>query len=162
MSGELILEKASQWKGTALALLLSCLLAGGAAVVCLRYLPLEGMKMTICAAVLVYVLFRVLYPVFARLFIREERDQAGTWRVTPDTLYLNDLAIPRSNIKMVYCWPNRNALGHSSAGWTVNIETTGKNQLLRSLTSGEEADRSVRQLRALVVALGYGAQWRES
>ena len=43
----------------------------------------------------------------------------------------------------------------------MNIETTGKNQLLRSLTEGEEVDHSVRQLRALVVALGYGAQWQE-
>lgn len=162
MSGELILENSSQWKRAVPAVLLSCLLAGGATAACLYCLPLEGMSLTICAAVLVYVLFRVLYPVFSRLLAREESEQPGTWRVTPDTLYLNDLPISRSAIKMVHCWPNRDALGHARAGWTVNIETTGKNHVLRSLTEGEALERSVRQLRAMVVALGYGAQWRES
>ena len=162
MSGELLLENTGQWKQTVPALLLTCLLAGGVTFLCLRYLPLEGIGLTITAALLVYVLFRALYPALAGLFAPKGTEGAGTWRVTPDTLYLNDVAIPRSTIKMVHCWPNRDALGHDCAGWTINIETTGKNQLLRSLTSGEEAERSVRQLRALVVALGYGAQWRES
>ena len=161
MSGELILENNGRWKQTVPAVLVTCLLAGGLLALCLRRLSLKGMGLAITAALLAYVLFRVLYPVFAQLFAKGERGQAGTWRVTPDTLYLNDLAIPRDTIKMVHCWPNRDALGHPGAGWTVNIETTGKNQLLRSLTEGEEVDHAVRQLRALVVALGYGAQWQE-
>ena len=62
----------------------------------------------------------------------------------------------------MYCWPNRDALGHTGAGWTINIETTGKNQVLRSLTEGEDLERSVGQLRALVEALGYGSRWEEA
>ena len=62
---------------------------------------------------------------------------------------------------MVHCWPNRDALGHQGAGWTVNIETTGKTELLRSRTGEKEAKQSARQLRALVVALGYGSAWAE-
>ena len=126
---------------------------------CLRRLSLTGMGLAITAALTAYVLFRVLYPIFDQAFSKGERGEGGTWRVTPDTLYLNDAAIPRNTIKMVHCWPNRDALGHAGTGWTVNIETTGKNQLLRSV---EGDARSVRQLYALVDALGYRSQWRET
>ena len=88
--------------------------------------------------------------------------KTSSWRVTPDTLYLGETAIPRSSIRQVYCWPNRDALGHKGTGWTINIETTGKNQVLRSLTEGEDLERSVQQLRAMVVALGYGDRWEEA
>ena len=107
MSGELILENNGRWKQTVPAVLVTCLLAGGLLALCLRRLSLKGMGLAITAALLAYVLFRVLYPVFAQLFAKGERGQAGTWRVTPDTLYLNDLAIPRDTIKMVHCWPSR-------------------------------------------------------
>ena len=68
-------------------------------------------------------------------------------------------APPLRSIKNVYCWPNRDALGVTNPGWTVNIKTTGKNLLLRSLREGEEAERSALRLRALVVALGYEDNW---
>ena len=162
MSGELILDDKSQWKRTVPAVLLSCLLAGGAAVVCLRHLPLEGSGLAICAAALAYALFRLLYPVCEKLFPAGKTGESGTWTVTPEMLLLNGTAIPRSTIKMVHCWPNRDALGHAKGGWTINIETTGKNHVLRSRTEGEDMERSACQLRAMVEALGYGSQWKES
>ena len=162
MSGELLLENNGRWKRIVPAVLVTCLLTGGVMALCLRRLSLTGMGLAITAALTAYVLFRVLYPIFDQAFSKGERGEGGTWRVTPDTLYLNDAAIPRNTIKMVHCWPNRDALGHAGTGWTVNIETTGKNHLLRSLTGGEDADRSIRQLRALVVALGYGVRWQEN
>lgn len=160
MSGELLLVNGG-WGRTALALAGSGAASLGLTILLLSRVPLEGLALLIAAAVLVYVLFRLFYPVILNLLPRQ-KDRSGTWTVTPDTLYLNETAIPRDTIKMVHCWPNRDALGNAGAGWAVNIETSGKNHLLRSLSAGEEAERSVRQLRALVIALGYGAQWREN
>ena len=161
MSGELLLKNHS-WRQVLPGLLLAAAAAAGVTFWALQYLPLEGLAQAAVAALIAYVLFRVLYPVCTGLFSKGQTASAGTWRVTEDTLYLNDTAIPRSSIRQVHCWPNRDALGHAGAGWTVNIETTGKNHLLRTLTEGADADRSVRQLRAMVVALGYGSQWTDA
>lgn len=161
MSGELLLKNHS-WRQVLPGLLLAAAAAAGVTFWALQYLPLEGLAQAAVAALIAYVLFRVLYPVCTGLFSKGQTASAGTWRVTEDTLYLNDTAIPRSSIRQVHCWPNRDALGHAGAGWTVNIETTGKNHLLRTLTEGADADRSIRQLRAMVVALGYGSQWADA
>ena len=162
MSGELLIKN-HIGRQTVPAVLLAC---AGAIVLTLllaRFLPLENsFARGAVLALLAYVLFRVLYPVCTDLFSKGKTHSGGTWRVTEDTLYLNDLAIPRSTIKMVHCWPNRDALGHEIRGWTINIETTGKNHLLRSLTQGENAERSASQLRALITALGYGSRWPET
>ena len=61
-------------------------------------------------------------------------------------------------IKTVHCWTNRSALGTADGGLTINIETPGKNRVLRSLRSGQEAETSDRLLRELVEAMGYGAR----
>lgn len=127
----------------------------------LRRVELTGLARGIVAALGAYVLFRLFYPMLRGLF-PGGGERTLLWHVTPDTLVLGREEIPRGAIKAVHCWPNRDALGHAGAGWTVNIETTGKNHLLRSLTEGEGLDQSVRQLRALVVALGYGGQWAGS
>ena len=161
MSGELLLKN-HRWRQVLPGLLLAAAAAAGVTFWALQYLPLEGLAQAAVAALIAYVLFRVLYPVCTGLFSKGQTASAGTWRVTEDTLYLNDTAIPRSSIRQVHCWPNRDALGHAGAGWTVNIETTGKNHLLRTLTEGADADRSIRQLRAMVVALGYGSQWTDA
>ena len=161
MSGELLLKNHS-WRQVLPGLLLAAAAAAGVTFWALQYLPLEGLAQAAVAALIAYVLFRVLYPVCTGLFSKGQTASAGTWRVTEDTLYLNDTAIPRSSIRQVHCWPNRDALGHAGAGWTVNIETTGKNHLLRTLTEGADADHSIRQLRAMVVALGYGSQWTDA
>ena len=160
MSGELLL-KTHSWRQVLPGVLLCAAVAAVGTFLCLQFLSLTGFARGAVAAFIAYVLFRVLYPVCTGLFSRGKAASAGTWRVTPDTLYLNDTAIPRASIRQVHCWPNRDALGHAGAGWTVNIETTGKNHLLRTLTEGEDVDRSVRQLRAMVVALGYGGRWAD-
>lgn len=160
MSGELLLESR---KGALPALALSCLLTLGIALVCLRFLhlPESGVLRGAAGAFLAYVLFRVLYPAMNEL-LSGGPDARGTWRVTEDTLYLNEEAIPRSSIRQVYCWPNRNALGQTQAGWTVNIELDRGHRVLRSRSKGGEAEYARRQLRAMVVALGCGSRWAQS
>ena len=59
------------------------------------------------------------------------------------------------NIRAVY-------EGIRGGGWVVNIETTGKNRVFRSLAEGEDADRSARSLEELVCALGYQHQWERA
>lgn len=158
MSGELLLEKKTR---SLPALVLSLLVTAGTALALLRYAPLEkGAALAAGSALLAYVLFRILYPAMCALFPARP-DPAGVWTVTPETLDLNGTVIPRSAIRQVYCWPNRNALGQKGTGWTVNLETNRGHYILRSLTQGEDAARSAAQLRAMVIALGYGANWRE-
>lgn len=158
MSGELTLEK-TNWMGTLFAVLVSVLIAGGLTVLIMSRLHVTGIGQAVTAGLGAYVIFRLLYPVTAGMFPGGRAET--TWTVTADKLVLGQREIPRSTIKMVHCWPNRDALGHQGAGWTVNIETTGKNELLRSRTGEKEAKQSARQLRALVVALGYGSAWAE-
>ena len=161
MSGELLIKTRS-WRQVLPGLILAAAAAAGLTFLAMQRISLTGLAQGAVAALIAYVIFRVLYPMCTQLFSRGTEAQAGTWRVTPDTLYLGETAIPRSSIRQVYCWPNRDALGHKGTGWTINIETTGKNQVLRSLTEGEDLERSVRQLRAMVVALGYGDRWEEA
>lgn len=158
MSGELTLEK-TNWMGTLFAVLVSVLIAGGLTVLIMSRLHVTGIGQAVTAGLGAYVIFRLLYPMTAGMFPGGRAET--TWTVTADKLVLGQREIPRSTIKMVHCWPNRDALGHQGAGWTVNIETTGKNELLRSRTGEKEAKQSARQLRALVVALGYGSAWAE-
>lgn len=159
MSGELLI-KTKNWRQILPALLLSCALTLAAALACLRYLPIQaGAAWSAGAALLGYVLFRALYPAICGMF--PQRGAAGTWTVTEEDLDLNGTRIPRSTIRQIYCWPNRNALGQTGTGWIVNIETDRGHHVLRSLTAGEDAERSVRQLRAMVTALGYESSWRE-
>jgi hypothetical protein len=117
---------------------------------------------SIVAAVVAYVLWRMLYPAIARLLPQREAVQTVAWTLTEDTLTIGGDVIPRSAIRQVHCWPNRDALGSALAGWTVNIETSGKNRVLRSVTEGDRANASARQLRELVEALGYGRRWDEA
>ena len=158
MSGELTLEK-TNWMGTLLAVLLACAVTVVLMLLFLPHLGLTGFARGAVAALGAFVIFRLLYPMTAGMFPggREET----TWMVTADKLVLGQTEIPLDTIKTVHCWPNRDALGQKGRGWTVNIETTGKNTLLRSCTKEQEAKQSARQLRALVTALGYGSAWAE-
>ena len=81
--------------------------------------------------------------------------------LTEEQLTIGSDAIPLDTVKMVHCWTNRSALGTADGRLTVNIETSGKNRVLRSLRAGEEAAESERRLRELVTALGYGARLPE-
>ena len=159
MSGELILDQGS-WGRTLFALAGSIVLSLAVTFLTVSRLSMKGLSLAVVAALMAYVLFRLLYPMFIGMF-PNQKERTLVWIVTPETLTLDETVILRSTIKMVHCWPNRDALGHAGKGWTVNIETTGKNQLLRSLPEGEAAVRSAAQLRALVIALGYGSQWTE-
>lgn len=158
MSGELTLEK-TNWMGTLLAVLLACAVTVVLMLLFLPRLGLTGFSRGAVAALGAYVIFRLLYPMTASLFPGNKEET--TWTVTADKLVLGQREIPLDTIKMVHCWPNRDALGQQGSGWTVNIETTGKNQLLRSCTKEQDAKESARQLRALVIALGYGSAWAE-
>lgn len=113
------------------------------------------------AALGAYVLFRLFYPMLRGLF-PGGGERTLLWHVTPDTLVWGRRKSHAAPSKRFTAGPTGTPLGTPGAGWTVNIETTGKNHLLRSLTEGEGLDQSVRQLRALVVALGYGGQWAGS
>lgn len=158
MSGELIV-KGGGGKKTALSLILT------AALVILVMMPMArvlqtnlqtGMLTQIGIAILVPILIWLLYPQMAKLLPggKDGGKQTLRWSIQNQTLTLGDTEIPLSEIKMVYCWKKND-------GWTVNIETTGKNVLLRSLDEGAEAERSAQRLYDLVEALGYRAQWKE-
>lgn len=143
------------------AILLSVLVTMLLSLSVIRVLPLSsGIAHGVVSALIAYVLFRILYP----LFVRAGGSQVQTvkWHIQDEVLSLGKATIPLSNIRQVYCWPNRDALGHTQSGVVVNIELTGRNQVLRSLTDGSNADESVRRLHVLVDALGYGQRWQIS
>ncbi|MBR1690699.1 MAG: hypothetical protein IJ713_08000 [Oscillibacter sp.] len=162
MSGELTLERKSVWS-VALALLASAAVTAAVMLLYLQHPLLPGGNLwpLFAMAALTFVIFRIMYPAAEELLFHGRAAATVAWTVTAETLAIGGRTIRRADIKNVYCWPNRDALGNSQAGWTVNIETAGKNELLRSLTRGAEIDDSVRRLRELVAALGYGSQWPE-
>ena len=105
MSGELLL-KASSARRTALSVAGAVLAAGFAAFLFLRLSPLEeGLARAVLAAVLAYVIFRVVYPVIAGALGRGQASRTMVWRLSGETLYLDELAIPRASIKMVPAGP---------------------------------------------------------
>ena len=161
MTGKLILEAEGTWKRTALVWLLSFAVAVVILVPLASLLPLEGMARGAVLAIAAYVLVRCAYRLFSTLLPRQEVMRQMTWTVTEDALILDGKTIPRSAIRNVHCWPNRDSMGFSTSGWTVNIETDGKNELLRTLTEGSPAETSAALLRELVAALGYGRNWPE-
>ena len=163
-TGKLILEQ-RDWKRPTLVWGASFLLTVAVLIPLAKALPWEGLARGAVLAIAAYVLMRCAYRVFSAVLFRGEADTAGsrtvTWTVTEDTLTLDGTTIPRSAIRNVHCWPNRDSLGFSTPGWTVNIETDGKNQVLRTLTEGSPAETSAALLRELVAALGYGRNWPE-
>ncbi len=155
MSGELTIKRSGGWRKAAA-------LGITAAVIILVMLPMARMLSTrlqtglmtqIGIAILVPVLIWLLYPQMMKLLPGDKSaSETMRWTIQSGVLTLGDAVVPQKSIKMVYCW-------EKDGNWTVNIETTGKNQLLRSV---EGDARSVRQLYALVDALGYRSQWRET
>ena len=158
MSGELILEK-SGWPRLAATVAAVCALDAALMVFLLPHLHLTGMAQAVVCALTAYLLFRLLYPAISALLPGGQ--QSVSWSVTATELRLGGQTVDRDTIKMVHCWPGRDALGNRRSGYTVNIETAGKNFLLRSAAEGQDAEKSAAQLRALVSALGYGRQWPE-
>ncbi len=158
MSGELTLEK-SGWPRLAATVAAVCALDAALMVFLLPHLHLTGMAQAVVCALTAYLLFRLLYPAISALLPGGQ--QSVSWSVTATELRLGGQTVDRDTIKMVHCWPGRDALGNRRSGYTVNIETAGKNFLLRSAAEGQDAEKSAAQLRALVSALGYGRQWPE-
>ena len=158
MSGELTLEK-SGWPRLAATVAAVCALDAARMVFLLPHLHLTGMAQAVVCALTAYLLFRLLYPAISALLPGGQ--QSVSWSVTATELRLGGQTVDRDAIKMVHCWPGRDALGNRRSGYTVNIETAGKNFLLRSAAEGQDAEKSAAQLRALVSALGYGRQWPE-
>lgn len=156
MSGELIVKNKKGGKG-----FLSFLIT--AAVVLAVMIPLarmlrvqleKGTMTQIGFAILVPVLIVVLRPEMEKLLSGgKEPNMALPWSIANGVFMLGETRIPLKTIKMVYCWQKGSA-------WTINIETTGSNQLLRSV-DGPDKEESVQRLYELVDALGYRSQWKE-
>lgn len=156
MSGELIVKNNDSKKN-----LLSFLIT--AVVVLAVMLPLARMLRTqlekgtmtqIGFAILIPVLIVVLRPEMMKLLPGGKTPVATIpWTIQNRVLMLGDVEIPQKTIKMVHCW-------QKDGVWTINIETTGKNQLLRSAEDAEAED-SIQSLYELVDALGYRSQWKE-
>lgn len=156
MSGELIVKNKKGGKG-----FLSFLIT--AAVVLAVMIPLarmlrvqleKGTMTQIGFAILVPVLIVVLRPEMEKLLSGgKEPNMALPWCIANGVFMLGETQIPLHTIKMVYCWQRGSA-------WTINIETTGRNQLLRSV-DGPDKEESVQRLYELVDALGYRSQWKE-
>lgn len=115
----------------------------------------EGIALQAASGVLTVALGWTFYKAFSQRLPKAAESRVLTWTLTADSLILGETSISRDSIRMVHCWKK----GES---WTVNIETSGKNHLLRTLSGGEGAKRSAQQMRALVTALGYQAQWKEA
>ena len=148
MSGELIVKN-NDSKKNLLAFLIT------AVVVLAVMLPLARMLLTqIAIAILVPVLIVVLQPEMMKL-LSGGRKVTSTipWSVQNRVLMLGDAEIPMKSIKKVHCW-------QKNGTWTINIETTGKNQVFHS-ADGADAEDSIQSLYDLVDALGYRSQWRE-
>lgn len=163
MNGELILKGNSPWKKILPTVLLTTLLTFLLILPMMLRLKVTGLMAAAMVAILTYVLWRLLYPLMSRLLPEGEKNRRLPWRLDGEALYLGEENIPLENLKMVHCWPNRDALGNRLPGWTVNLETKGKqkNQVFRSLEEGEELTASVESLHTLVEALGYGSLWVE-
>lgn len=104
----------------------------------------EALRGAVGAAV-AYVLCRVLY---GRL------NPSGSvrriaWALSDTELVIDGRTIPRTSIRKVHCWPNRDAFGHERPGRVVNIETGRQNTLLRSA----DTDAAAHELETLVRAL---------
>lgn len=119
---------------------------------------MTGLARSVLVALGAYVIFAILRYLLERILPERENVASLPWRVEEGTLTLDDSAIPLASIRKVHCWPGRNILGQSTGNMVVNIETTGKNRVLRTL-SGEQGEESASSLEQLVRALGYGADW---
>ena len=156
MSGELIVKSKSGSRGVLSFLITAAaLLAVMLPLARLLRAQLEKGTMTqIGFAILVPVLIVVLRPELEKLLPGGKQGVVTMpWAIHGGILTLGETEIPLKTIKRVYCWQKDSA-------WTINIETTGRNQLLRSV-GGPEEEESVQRLYELVDALGYRSQWKE-
>ena len=163
MTGELILKNGKRWKQILPAVVLTVVATFACVWPLIHHVKAAGMMKGIMAALITYILFRTLYPALAGMMPGGAKVLRTAWSVTGDALTIGEDRIALADIKLVHCWPNRDALGHQLSGWIVNIETKPghKNRILYSLDEGQEVETSVERLHELVTALGYGARWVE-
>lgn len=161
MTGKLILKNSGRWKQTLPAVVLTAVVTFICVWPLMTRVKADGLMLGAMAALVTYILWRVLYPVLAKMLPGGENTSTLDWELTGEALRLGMDTIPLDTIRMVHCWPNRDALGHPLEGWTVNIETTGKNRVLCSLEDGPDVQASVESVHALVTALGYESRWTE-
>ena len=69
------------------------------------------MAQAVVCALTAYLLFRLLYPAISALLPGGQ--QSVSWSVTATELRLGGQTVDRDTIKMVHCWPGRDALGLS-------------------------------------------------
>lgn len=145
MSGEIQLE-AGGWRRYLpwLVSLAAAVLLLLAAVFYMSRRGLSGIGLQIGSAVIALAVYWALKSCLAPLFAGGGR--TVRWTLTEDALDLGGDVISRASIRQVYCWKK-------GEGHIVNIETTGKNRVLRAAPGGDPA------LQALVEALGYGQNW---
>lgn len=108
MSGELTLER-SGWPRVAVTVAAVCVVDAALMVFLLPHLHLTGMAQAVVCALTAYLLFRLLYPALEGLLPGGKR--TVSWSVTATELRLGGDTVDRSRIKMVHCWPGRDALG---------------------------------------------------
>ena len=163
MTGELILKNAKRWKQILPAVVLTAIATFACVWPLMTRVRADGLMKGIMAALVTYILWRVLYPVLAGMMPGGDKVLRQSWSLSGGKLQLGDRTLELANVKMVHCWPNRDALGHQLSGWIVNIEMEGsrKNCILYSLDEGKDVDASVESLHQLVTALGYEARWVE-
>lgn len=148
MSGEITIRE-RDWKAEFIPLAIAFAVALLVTAILSRFGNVSPLARGIAGGAIAYVIARATYGALR---------PAGTlrriaWTLTDADLTLDGKIIPRPAIRAVYCWPNRDAFGHTRPGWIVNIETGKHNALLRSV-SGERAEASAAELETLVRALG--------
>lgn len=159
MEGELIVKGKGRGRQILLTAIVTAVLTFVLVLPMMRGWTISGLVAGLLVAAVTYILWRLLYPMMARL-IPGEKEKRIPWTLDEETLHLGGESLARDNIRKVHCWPNRDALGNAHPGWTVNVETKqGKNQLFRSLEEGDALDESIQSLKTLVEALGFGASW---
>lgn len=147
--GTLILESGGWWKNRLLPALVtaavSCLVTWLAIGVMGRH-GVEGIALQAGSGILLLLLLWFLYPAVCKILPQAADFRTASWRLTDNELVLDGEAIPLERIVQVHQWDQNDSV-------TVNIETKGKNYLLKALSGGEQKERSVRLLLELVETL---------
>lgn len=148
MSGEITVRE-RDWKAEWIPLGIAFAVALFVTAILARFRNVTPLARGIAGGAVAYIAARVTYGALRpRGNVRRI-----PWTLTDADLTLDGEIIPRSAIRAVHCWPNRDAFGHTSPGWIVNIETGKRNTLLRS-AGGENAEASAAELERFVRALG--------
>ena len=115
-----------------------------AAVMLAQRQGMAGIGLQAFSAALALVVLWVLFPAVCRIL--PHGAEKIRWSLTDQALTLGETVIPLSQVRRLHCWQIREEI-------TLNIETKGKNILLRCV-DGELRQQSVDSLQLLAAALG--------